>query len=180
MLQLIIPGDEYWDEASQEFVYLDAHVLELEYSLVAISLWESKWHKPFLSKEEMTPEEIIDFIKCMTLNNVNPDIYNRLTTHHIESVMDYMKDSMTATTFPKETGGKGNREIITSEIIYYWMVSLNMPIELMEKWHLSRLLTQIRVINIKNSPTKKMSRKEAMSQHRALNEARRKKLNKKG
>jgi hypothetical protein len=85
---------------------------------------------------------------------------------------------MTATTF-SNTNTSRSREIITSELIYYWMISLNIPMEC-QKWHLNRLLTLIRVCNVKNTPPKKMSGKEIMNRNAALNAARRKKLNSKG
>ena len=135
--------------------------------------------KPFLSKEPKTAAETIDYIKCMTITqNVNPKVYNSLTAENIEQINNYIDEPMTATTF-SETNNTRSREIITSELIYYWMFSLNIPMEC-QKWHLNRLLTLIRVCNIKNTPPKKMSRRDIMSRNAALNAARRKKLNSKG
>lgn len=180
MLQITIPAAELWDERKNEFVQIKGQTLQLEHSLVSISKWESKWHKSFLSKTEKTFEETIDYIKCMTLTqNVNPDIYNYLTLDNINAVNAYMNDSMTATTFAEDPHGKKNREIITSELIYYWMIALNIPMEC-QKWHLSRLLTLIQVCSIKNAPPKKRSKKEIMSRNAALNAARKKQFNTKG
>ena len=179
MLQIIVPATEQWDEIKQEFVYTKETTLQLEHSLVSLSKWESKWCKPFLSKEDMTTEETIDYIRCMTITqNVNPEVYTCLSDENIAQVRDYIQAPMTATFFRKENGPP-SREIITSELIYYWMITLNIPFEC-QKWHLNRLLTLIRVCNIKNQPAKRRSQREIMEYNTALNEARRKKLNSKG
>ena len=179
MLQIIVPATEQWDEIKQEFVYTKEITLQLEHSLVSLSKWESKWCKPFLSKEDMTAEETIDYIRCMTITqNVNPEVYTCLSDENIAQVRDYIQAPMTATFFRKENGPP-SREIITSELIYYWMITLNIPFEC-QKWHLNRLLTLIRVCNIKNQPAKRRSQREFMEYNTALNEARRKKLNSKG
>lgn len=181
MLQIVIPATEYWDDLKQEFIRLPKEQkLQLEHSLVSISKWESKWRKPFLSNEAKTPEETIDYIRCMTITqNVDPFVYNFLTNENMEQVKQYIEAPMTATWFPKNTPGKNNGEQITNELIYYWMITLNIPSKF-EKWHINRLLTLIRVCNVKNQPSKKMSRRDVMSQNRALNAARRKRLNSKG
>lgn len=180
MLQITIPAAEQWDESKQEFVYTKERRLQLEHSLISLSKWESKWCKPFLSRTDKTLEETIDYVRCMTLTtNVDPDIYRCLTNDNIREINDYIDAPMTATFFSKDQPGGSNREIITSELIYYWMISQNIPFEC-QKWHLNRLLTLIRVCNVKNSPPKKMSAQEIMSRNAALNEARRKQLNTKG
>lgn len=179
MLKIIVPGTEFYDEENNEFIYYNEQILQLEHSLVSISKWEAKWCKPFLSGDKKTPEEIIDYIRCMTITqNVNPEVYQRLTQRNFIEINDYIDSPMTATTFSdnKRTGG---REIVTSELIYYWMVTFNIPFEC-QKWHLNRLLTLIRVCNIKNNPPKKMSRTEILARNKALNEARRKQFNTKG
>ena len=180
MLQIIVPAVELWDEKRQLFINIKEHRLQLEHSLVSISKWESKWCKPFLSRNDKTVEEVLDYIKCMTITqNVDPEVYNYLTEENFAKINEYIDAPMTATTFTEDSTGKTNREIVTSELIYYWMISLNIPIKF-EKWHLNRLLTLIRVCNIKNSPPKKMSAREIMARNAALNAERRKKLNTKG
>lgn len=181
MLQLKIAlGPEEWDEEKEEFVTPKYKVLQLEHSLVSLQKWESKWCKPFLHTKELTYEETLDYIKCMTMTqHVDPDIYNYLNDSHIKQIRDYIAAPMTATTFSEDKNGKNNREIITAEIIYYWMVALQIP-ENYRKWHLNQLLTLIRVCNIKNAPPKKQSKSDIMRQNAALNAARRKKLNSRG
>lgn len=180
MLQITIPPKELYDEAKEEFIEMKGQVLQLEHSLVSISKWEAKWCKRFISKEEKSYEETIDYIKCMTITqNVNPDVYNNLTQENLDQVNAYISAPMTATWFSDDTSGPANREHVTSELIYYWMIALNIPFEC-QKWHLNRLLTLIRVCNIKNKQPKKMSRSEIMSRNAALNAARRKQLNTRG
>lgn len=181
MLSITIPAIEGWDEKNSRFVTLAEEVtLELEHSLVAISKWESKWHKPFLTKEEKTSRELMDYIKFMTLTkNVDPQVYNRLTEENIEAINNYLDDPMTATTFSKDKIGKPNREIVTAEIIYYWMIALNIPFRC-EEWPIKRLLTLVQVCNIKNSPSKKRKMSDTISRYAAANAARRKNLNTRG
>ena len=180
MLQITIPAVELWDERKQEFVTTKEQTLQLEHSLVSLSKWESKWCKPFLTKQEKTFEETLDYIKCMTITqNVDPEVYNYLTNENIEEIKKYIETPMTATYFSDDKTVKSSREQITAELIYYWMIALNIPFEC-QKWHLNRLLTLIKVCNIKNQPPKKLSKKEIMSRNAALNAARRKQLNTKG
>jgi len=180
MLQITIPAVELWDERKQEFVTTKEQTLSLEHSLVSLSKWESRWCKPFLTKQEKTFEETLDYIKFMTITqNVDPEIYRYLTNENINEINRYIEAPMTAAYFSDEKNSKTNREQITAELIYYWMIALNIPFEC-QKWHLNRLLTLIKVCNIKNQPPKKRSKKEIMSRNAALNAARRKQLNTKG
>jgi len=180
MLQITIPAVELWDEEKQEFVRTKEQKLQLEHSLVSLSKWERKWKKPFLTKQEKTLEETIDYIRCMTLTqNIAPEVYRNITDINMKQVNDYIEDSMTATWFSEDKKGKAGSEQVTSELIYYWLIAFNIPFEC-QKWHLNRLLTLIRVCEIKNQPSKKMGRKEAYSRQRALNAARKRRLNTKG
>lgn len=180
MLVITVPAREQWDEKNNTFIQTAEQKLTLEHSLVSISKWESKWHKPFLSKEPKTFEETIDYIKCMTLTqNVNPNVYFNLTDDNIRSISEYINNSMTATWFVDDKNAPKNREIVTSEVIYYWMIALNIPFEC-QKWHLNRLLTLVRVCNEKNKPPKKMSRSTQLRNNAALNAARRASLGTKG
>ena len=181
MLQIKIPiTPEGWDEAKNEFVEAREQVLQLEHSLVSLSKWESKWCKSFFSRQAKSYEETIDYIKCMTVTkNVDPEVYDHLTTANIAQINQYIESPMTATYFSEDKNGKSSKETVTSELIYYWMIALNIPFEC-QKWHLNRLLTLIRVCNIKNQPPKKMSKREIMSRNHALNAARRQQYNTRG
>ncbi len=177
MLPLVIPETELYDEVRNEFIFVKQQKLVLEHSLLSLSKWESKWHKPFLSKKEKTEDEIFDYIRCMTVNSVDENVYLCLSQEMVHQINKYIEDSMTATTINDKRSP--SREIVTAEIIYYWMVALQIPFEC-QKWHLNRLLTLIDVCSIKNQPPKKMSQKAILSRNASLNAARRRALHSKG
>lgn len=170
-LKITIPGEEFYNESTESFSETEPVTITLEHSLVSVSKWEAKWHKPFLEPyPPKTEEELLDYIRCMTITqNVDPEIYNRLPLEAIEQINKYIEDPMTATTFKKKPTGP--KTITTSEILYYQMIALGVPFEC-QKWHLARLLTLLRVCNEKNNP-KKMSKQDIYAQNRALNAARR-------
>lgn len=179
MLEIVIPGLEYFNEETEEFTQYDDVVIQLEHSLVSISKWEAKWRKPFMDGKDKSMEEIIDYIKCMVVGGpIDITIFDRLTESNLIEINEYIGHPMTATTFREEPKA-GGREIITSEIIYYWMVSYNIPFEC-QYWHLNRLLTLVKVCNIKNNPPKKMSQQEVLARNKALNEARKKEFDTRG
>lgn len=180
MLPIAIAAGEMWDSAKEEFVYSTKRSILLEHSLISISKWESKWNKPFLSKEPMTPIEFLDYIKCMTLTqNVDPMVYEFLSDDNIDDILNYIDAPMTATIVRDDPSSDVGKEIVTSELIYYWMVTFNIPFEC-QKWHINRLITLIKVCETKNKPAKKRSRKDVASQYAALNEARKQQLKTKG
>lgn len=179
MLEIQIPAQEIWDDERQQFFQFKGQKLTLEHSLVSLSKWESKWCKSFLNSKDKTASEINDYVRCMTITqNVDPMAYLFLTKENYKEIDAYIDSPMTATTI-NEPNKAPSREIITAEIIYYWMISLQIPFEC-QKWHLNRLLTLIKVCNIKNGNPKKMSKSEIMSRNRSLNAARRAKLKTKG
>lgn len=182
MLPITVKSIETFNEETSEFGETKEYKLQLEHSLISLSKWESKWHKPFLDtleKGKLTKEETIYYIKCMTINHVDPEAYDLLSSENMKEINDYISDPMTATTFREDKKGSRNREIITSELIYYWMIVSSIPFEC-EKWHLNRLITLIRVCSVKNEPPKKMSQRELLNRNSALNAARRKRFNSKG
>lgn len=175
MLTITIPASEYYNQAEDKF-YTNAkpQTITLEHSLVSISKWEAKWHKPFLSTDKKTLEESIDYVRCMTLTqNVKPDVYNFLSKENFKEINSYIEDPMTATTVKEIKNGRHSSERVTSELIYYWMIALNIPMKC-EKWHLNRLLMLVRVCEAKQETPKKMSKGEIMRNNSALNAARRK------
>lgn len=187
MLEIKVDSREFYDECNKIFINVPATTLQLEHSLISISKWEAKWHKPFIqSSDHLNRNEILDYIKCMTISpgNIRDEVYLALSQKNVNDVIAYMKNPMTATWFKEEKNKPRSREVITSELIYYWMITLQIPFEC-QKWHLNRLLTLIRVCNTKNEEStsknkNKMSRKELMSRNKALNAQRKAKLNSKG
>lgn len=179
MLKLTVPAFEQFNDETGEFITTRQQTFQLEHSLVSLSKWESKWRKPFLSTGDKSQEETLDYIRCMTITqNVDPNVYIGLTKANIKQVNEYIEAPMTATIFSK-INKKPNKEVITAEILYYWMIAMNIPFEC-QKWHLNRLLTLVNVCNIKNQPAKKMNKKEAMQRNAALNAQRRKEMKSKG
>ena len=180
MLTIVVPATpekELWDERTQEFVYLPPQreqTLKLEHSLVSISKWESKWHKPFLTNSEKTNSEVQDYVRCMTLNsNVDAAVYSRLTKKNLSDIYDYIKNPMTASIVPDKKNNAGGYETPTSELIYYWMIEEGIPVEF-DKWHINRLITLIKMCAYKSQAPSKRNRRDVAREYAALNDARRK------
>ena len=182
LLQLKVPiGPEEWDEDKEEFIPPPYITIEMEHTLVTISKWESKWRKAFLSKREKTSEEWIDYFKTMIVTpNINDNICDYMTEQNITDINNYIESPMSATYIQADDTGAPNKDVVTSELIYYWMTAHNIPFEECQHWHLNRLLTLIRVCNEKNAPPDKKRRKPNIEKRRAMNEARKKQFNSKG
>lgn len=180
MLEIVVQENELYNERTNEFIYIDRTVLQLEHSLISLSKWEQKWHKSFLKKvPPKTRDEMVDYIRCMTINSkVSPEVYNYLGKRNMDRIYEYINDSMTATYFPPDRG-PASREVITSELIYYWMIECGIPFEC-QKWHLNRLLALIKVCFRKNSNPGKRNQKDFLRERAELNQARLKKHNTKG
>jgi hypothetical protein len=180
MLTIVVPGVEMFSNTAQEFSTQGDVVLELEHSLVSLSKWESKHEKPFLGKEDKSSEEVLDYIKAMTLTpEVPEDVWQKLNEDNITAINNYIDAKMSATWFSDIQPRAANREMITAELIYYWMIAYQIPFEC-ETWHLNRLFTLIRVCSIKQAKPKKMSRTEMAARNRELNAQRRASLNTRG
>ena len=170
-----------FDEETCKRIRTKDVTLQLEHSLVSISKWESKWKVHYINNDKITEEMSLDYVRCMTVSqNVDPKVYARLTADNMRDIVEYINNPMTATTFRKTTEQGNSHSVITSEIIYYWMVSLGIPFDPCQKWHLNRLLTLIRVCDEKSAPRKKMGRKEEAAQRRSLNAARRARMHSRG
>lgn len=173
MLTIHVPSAKFWDEEKEVFIRTKDTTLKMEHSLISISKWEAKWHIPFYETEK-TAEQVMSYLQCMTLNqDVDPLVYGALTVEQVNEINAYISDSMTATKIYSEDDKPGtNNQKITSELIYYWMIKFGIP-ESFEKWHLNRLLMLIRVISEEEKPKKKLSQRELMARHKAINAKRR-------
>ena len=182
MLILEIPETELFDESNDRFVYIKSQTVKLEHSLISISKWESKWEKPFLNKDKKTKEEILDYIQCMFVNPAqDKNVVLAFSSKDIDKIIKYINASMTATTvtfFGKDPYKKSKEETVTSELIYYWMITAGIPFEC-EKWHINRLFALLKICSAKNAPKKKMTKDMAQSQA-ALNAKRRANLKSRG
>jgi hypothetical protein len=180
VLRIVVPGEELYNQETEMFETVGDVELEMEHSLISMSKWESKFQKPFLTKVEKSPEEILAYIEAMIISPIYPqDTLSRLSRENVSQINDYIESKQSATTFGEMPERKGRGEIITSELIYYWMVAFNIPFEC-EYWHLNRLFALIRICNIKNSKPKKMSRNEIASRNRELNAIRKAQYNTSG
>lgn len=176
MLEIDVSTGESFDEERNKFVVTSSFRVMLEHSLVSASKWESLWKEPFLGKKEKTAQQNLSYVKFMILNDeLPPGVFKKLVEDHINEIKGYIADTMTATKLYTDPNAPQSRETITTELIYYWMISLSIPIEF-QHWHLNRLITLIRTVNLKNTPKRKMSMKE----RRDLNRARLSQMNTRG
>jgi hypothetical protein len=180
MLSITVPGVEHFDDQTQEFVYRDNVVLELEHSLVSLSKWEQIFEVPFLGNSDKTNEQVLGYVKAMTLTpEVPEEVFLKLSEENFKEINDYIDAKMSATWFSEAPGAPKSREVITSELIYHWLIVFQIPFEC-QYWHLNRLFTLIRVCNIKQSKPEKMSRTEIAARNRELNAQRKSQLNTRG
>lgn len=176
MLEIDVVLQDSYDETTETFVKTETVKVTLEHSLFIVSKWESVWEEPFLSSKDKSRNQTLSYIEMMIVNeDLPPGVFQKLIDDHLEQVMTYVQASMTAKVIPKDPNVAASREIVTSELIYYWMISMNIPVQF-EHWHLNRLMNLIQVFNLKNSPKKKMSSRE----RRDLNRERLKQYNTRG
>jgi hypothetical protein len=179
VLQLKVVIEEGFDDETQRFIDAESVTLELEHSLLSLSKWESKHEISFLSGKDMTDEQVRDYVHMMNSSGeIPPVVFSHMNAGHFEKINEYINAKMSATTF-RETGQQRNIEVVTAELIYYWMIALDIPFEC-ERWHLNRLTTLIKICNIKNAPKDKQQSagitKDVISDRRALNEQRRREM----
>ena len=177
-LIITIKPNEVYNEDTNEFIKVGGGTIELEHSLVALSKWEAKHHKNFINNKDLTSEEMLDYFKCMIIGDAPKNFEYGLTQENVDKITKYILDPMSATKFYKNNVKKTD-EKITSELIYYWMIAQNIPVQF-ENWHLNRLITLIRLCSVKQEKPKKMSQQDILKQNAKINAARRAKLHSKG
>lgn len=182
MLTIVIPEQKLFNNDTNRFIHVKETKIQLEHSLMSIQKWEAKYHKPFIETKDKSKSEMRYYVQCMTITqNVDPMVYNAIPESVMLDIVKYIDDPMTAAVFKnnKQVGAAKKGEFVSAETIYYWMITLGIPVEF-RKWHLNQLLALIKFVNIKNAPSKKMSAREAAQQREILNAKRRAKLNSKG
>ena len=179
MLTIIVKEDEFFNQETQEFETRNGFNLNLEHSLVSLSKWESKFEKPFLDNKEKSSEELLSYISCMILDDHDPSVLYAISDENFKQINNYIESKRSATTFSVVNSKMGRSEIITSELIYFWMVTFNIPFEC-ENWHLNRLFSLIRICNLKNSKPTKSSKNDIALRNRELNAKRKAELNSPG
>ena len=178
MLELVIKEQEVFNAEDNTFSTTGwSGTLQLEHSLVSMSKWEAIFEKPFLAAGEKTREETLVYVGCMILTpGIDPNVANEFSNRDLRAVDEYIVSKQSATTFgdlPKRNKSSG--ETITSELVYYWMVAFNIPFEC-QTWHLNRLFSLIRILNLKQDKPQKMSRAEIARRNSELNEKRKAQL----
>lgn len=180
-IKLVIKANEFWDFNKEEFINTEDTIIHIEHSLAAIAKWEGRWKKSFFSNTALTGDELLDYIRCMTIEEDIPSyVYMSLSQENLETIKSYLEDPMTAAWFKEQPkSGKSVGSTLTAEIIYYYMVELGIPFEC-ENWHFNRLMTLIRVCSEKQAVPKKMAKKDIFSQNAALNAQRKARLKTRG
>lgn len=177
MLKLTIPKTTLFNEETNKFSDVQETTLSMEHSLVSVSKWEQFMGKPFLGRDTRTDEETLHYIKCMVLSpeDVSEDVFRALTPDNMNAISEYINHKMTATWFSNQApaNSRTNGEVVTAEVMYYWLVALQIDFQV-QHWHLNTMLTLVRVTNIKNDPKKKMMPKEDAAAERARLNAERK------
>lgn len=177
MLTIIVTDVENFDENTQSFMETKGFIIELEHSLASISKWESEFEKPFLASDPKTQDESLGYIRCMCLgSDVTTDMLSRLSPKQMSQINAYINAKMTATWFTERPQAGKAREIVTSEVIYYWMSALTLPFGC-DQWHFNKLLTLIKVANSKNAPQKNTPRRDMAAQRRSINASRQQRYN---
>lgn len=171
MLTLETLETELFDEATQRFILVPSTTLVLEHSLVSLSKWEVQWGKPFHNGEAKTTEETHSYIQHMNSAPVPSElVFTLISDADITRISEYINEKHTATWFKVDPLAKPNNEVVTAEVIYYWMIAHQIPMDA-EYWHLNKLFTLIKVCNEKNKPPKKskMPTRDFAASRRALN-----------
>lgn len=180
MLTITVGATDFFNEETGSFEIHGGTELQLEHSLVSLSKWEAIHETPFLGESKKTPEQLLSYIECMLLTENPPgNLLEKLSKDNVDTVQTYIDRKMTATWFSEVRPQARNQEVITAELIYYWLTVFHIPFEC-ETWHLNRLFTLVRICSLKQDKPKKMSRAEVARRNRELNAQRKAQMGTKG
>lgn len=177
MLLVEVGRREGWNVEKQEFEYTSGKTYSLEHSLWSIAQWETIYRKPFLNTQEFTVDQFQTYLNLMSKDG--PIDVIELDPEMIDRISEYINDSLTATVIKEIGNNTPGASYTTSETLYATMTIARIPWEA-QYWHLSRLITLIRVINEFTGEKKKMTPQEILEQNRELNRQRREQLKTKG
>ena len=178
----VVPETRMFDEENNKFIYVPRTVLTLRHSLVSISEWEMKYKIPYmLTGRKWSEEETLYYMKCMTVGDIPDDNVYRAIPYNVQlEIREYINDPLTAARIKEMAGARKNNQDVTSDLIYAWMVMLQMPAQPYETWHLERLITLIKTVSAEQAPKKKMTTQEVYDRYMEINERNRAKFNSKG
>lgn len=172
MFTIKIPPLEIFDDELEEFRQFGADEITFEHSLYTIARYEEATHKPYYDTRS-DEDNLFSYMPYMAIKPPkDPSAFFRIPQDELAKLKSWMEDSHTATWFSKDDDNSPEREIVTAELIYYWMTEYRIPFEC-ERWHINRLMTLIQVCARKKSPPKQKSQAEIIREHRALNQKRR-------
>lgn len=179
MITVNVKDREIYFEDRNEFHTIEGGEFHLEHSLHSITKWETKYLKSFVMTEKTT-EELMDYFSMMNLDESRYLDPLGLTNDQIQKIVEYIEKPKTAQTFKEDNSQNkagASKEIVTSDLVYYWMSALQLPFEC-QYWNFDRLIALIRLASIKNAPEKKETKAEALKRTRATNLAMRAKYEK--
>lgn len=156
--------------------------MKFEHSLFTISKWEEKWHISFFNDADKTEDQILDYIRCMVVDESDLAYLDYLTPANVEEILDYIADPATATkVYSRNQNGVMRRKSTTSEVLYFQMFSRQIPMEC-QHWHINRLIALIQVWDVYNADPKsnKMSKKQTRDWYIQENARRRAQMHSKG
>src|SRR5690349_5145519 len=115
MLTIVVKGPELYNSETNEFFRDELFSFKIEHSLVSLSKWEEKYEKPFLSRQEKSPEEMLDYILMMCVDeNVSLEMLQMMDQENVDSINAYINAKKSATWFT-DPKGQSSGETITSE-----------------------------------------------------------------
>ena len=159
MLIIKVEEQEFFDSKKAMFFNTKPLTVRMEHSLISIAKWEAFWEKPYLGTLGKTPgisgiREETHYIKCMIIGDVPDYIPEIIVQNNLKEIQEYITKPYSATKVYRKGPQPPSRQIVTTELIYYWMVRFGIPMEC-QRWHFNRLLMLIDVCNVKDQAASK-------------------------